>query len=57
METSGAAAAATTEVGWYVLGPNQEGVGPYALAELRGDCFLHPLPGNLMRLSSDEFSL
>ncbi|XP_066334857.1 splicing factor U2AF-associated protein 2-like [Miscanthus floridulus] len=32
METSGAAA---TEVGWYVLGPNQEGVGPYALAELR----------------------
>jgi hypothetical protein len=55
METSGAAAAAT-EVGWYVLGPNQEGVGPYALAELRGDCFLHPLPGNLMRLSS-EFSL
>ncbi|CAN6339512.1 unnamed protein product [Urochloa humidicola] len=34
METSGAAAAAG-EVGWYVLGPNQETVGPYALAELR----------------------
>ncbi|CAN6325725.1 unnamed protein product [Urochloa humidicola] len=34
METSGAAAAAG-EVGWYVLGPNQESVGPYALAELR----------------------
>jgi hypothetical protein len=47
METSGAAAAAT-EVGWYVLGPNQESVGPYALAELRGDCFLRS-PRNLMR--------
>ncbi|CAO2140767.1 unnamed protein product [Urochloa humidicola] len=34
METSGAAAAAG-EVGWYVLGPNQDSVGPYALAELR----------------------
>ncbi|NP_001141229.1 uncharacterized protein LOC100273316 [Zea mays] len=34
METSSAPAAAT-EAGWYVLGPNQEGVGPYALAELR----------------------
>ncbi|CAM0148421.1 unnamed protein product [Urochloa decumbens] len=34
METSGASAAAG-EVGWYVLGPNQESVGPYALAELR----------------------
>ncbi|CAN6335480.1 unnamed protein product [Urochloa humidicola] len=34
METSGAAVAAG-EVGWYVLGPNQESVGPYALAELR----------------------
>ncbi|RLN00521.1 hypothetical protein C2845_PM06G16210 [Panicum miliaceum] len=34
METSGAAAAAG-EVGWYVLGPNQESVGPYALTELR----------------------
>ncbi|CAO2153393.1 unnamed protein product [Urochloa humidicola] len=34
METSGAKAAAG-EVGWYVLGPNQESVGPYALAELR----------------------
>lgn len=33
METSGSAAAG--EVGWYVLGPNQESVGPYALAELR----------------------
>ncbi|TVT97962.1 hypothetical protein EJB05_56762 [Eragrostis curvula] len=32
METSGAAAG---EVGWYVLGPNQESVGPYAIAELR----------------------
>ncbi|KAL6640465.1 hypothetical protein ACP70R_021588 [Stipagrostis hirtigluma subsp. patula] len=32
METSGAAAG---EVGWYVLGPNQESVGPYALSELR----------------------
>ncbi|KAL6905676.1 hypothetical protein ACP4OV_003277 [Aristida adscensionis] len=32
MGTSGAAAG---EVGWYVLGPNQESVGPYALAELR----------------------
>ncbi|RLM58704.1 hypothetical protein C2845_PM18G14810 [Panicum miliaceum] len=36
METSGAAAAAG-EVGWYVLGPNQESVGPYALTELRVD--------------------
>ncbi|CAL4897020.1 unnamed protein product [Urochloa decumbens] len=35
METSGASAAAGREVGWYVLGPNQESVGPYALAELR----------------------
>ncbi|PAN15909.1 hypothetical protein PAHAL_3G019200 [Panicum hallii] len=34
MKTSGAAAAAG-EVGWYVLGPNQESVGPYALTELR----------------------
>ncbi|PAN41157.1 hypothetical protein PAHAL_8G021100 [Panicum hallii] len=34
METSGAAAA-VGEVGWYVLGPNQESVGPYALTELR----------------------
>ncbi|KAG2614757.1 splicing factor U2AF-associated protein 2-like [Panicum virgatum] len=34
METSGAAAAAG-EVAWYVLGPNQESVGPYALTELR----------------------
>ncbi|XP_039835536.1 splicing factor U2AF-associated protein 2-like isoform X2 [Panicum virgatum] len=34
MEASGAAAA-TGEVGWYVLGPNQETVGPYALTELR----------------------
>jgi len=33
-ETSGAAAAAGA-VGWYVLGPNQESVGPYALTELR----------------------
>ncbi|CAD6268872.1 unnamed protein product [Miscanthus lutarioriparius] len=33
METSGAAAAG--EVGWYVLGPDQQGVGPYALVELR----------------------
>mgnify|MGYP006961268806 CR=1 FL=1 len=24
------------EVGWYVLGPSQEHVGPYALSELRG---------------------
>lgn len=24
------------EVGWYVLGPNQEHVGPYALSELQG---------------------
>ncbi|XP_062202251.1 splicing factor U2AF-associated protein 2-like isoform X2 [Phragmites australis] len=32
MATSGAAAG---EVGWYVLGPNQENVGPYALSELR----------------------
>ncbi|KAK3136063.1 hypothetical protein QOZ80_5BG0427520 [Eleusine coracana subsp. coracana] len=32
METSGASAG---EVGWYVLGPNQESVGPYALVELR----------------------
>jgi hypothetical protein len=48
METSGAAAVAATEVGWYVLGPNQESVGPYALAELQGDCFLHP-PSNLVR--------
>uniref|UniRef100_A0A804QAV3 DNA-directed RNA polymerase N-terminal domain-containing protein n=1 Tax=Zea mays TaxID=4577 RepID=A0A804QAV3_MAIZE len=36
METSSAPAAAT-EAGWYVLRPNQEGVGPYALAELRGE--------------------
>ncbi|KAK3139265.1 hypothetical protein QOZ80_5AG0380440 [Eleusine coracana subsp. coracana] len=32
METSGASAG---EVGWYVLGPNQESVGPYALVELQ----------------------
>jgi len=36
MEASGAAAA-TGEVGWYMLGPNQETVGPYALTELRGE--------------------
>lgn len=24
------------EVGWYVFGPNQEHVGPYALSELQG---------------------
>jgi hypothetical protein len=36
METTGGAAAAG-EVGWYVLGPDQQGVGPYALVELRGD--------------------
>ncbi|KAF8671581.1 hypothetical protein HU200_049904 [Digitaria exilis] len=36
METGGAAAAAGDgEVGWYVLGQNQESVGPYAVAELR----------------------
>nr|CAB3490839.1 unnamed protein product [Digitaria exilis] len=36
METGGAAAAGGDgEVGWYVLGPNQESVGPYAVAELR----------------------
>jgi len=34
-ETSGSAAPAAAEVGWYVLGPNQESVGPYALAELQ----------------------
>ena len=39
MEASGAAAA-TGEVGWYVLGPNQETVGPYALTELRGEHLL-----------------
>jgi hypothetical protein len=50
METSSAPAAAT-EAGWYVLRPNQEGVGPYALAELRGGCFLHS-PSNSMRFKA-----
>jgi hypothetical protein len=50
METSSAPAAAT-EAGWYVLGPNQEGVGPYAIAELRGGCFLHS-PSNSTRFKA-----
>ncbi|URE32032.1 hypothetical protein MUK42_16423 [Musa troglodytarum] len=36
MESSGDASyAAATEVGWYILGDNQEQVGPYALSELQ----------------------
>lgn len=27
-----------TEVGWYILGDNQQNVGPYAFSELRGEC-------------------
>lgn len=34
-----AAAAAAAEVGWFILGENQENVGPYALSELQGDSF------------------
>jgi hypothetical protein len=41
METSGTVAG---EVGWYVLGPNQETVGPYALMELQGNLFPFPPP-------------
>lgn len=26
------------EVGWYILGDNQQNVGPYAFSELRGEC-------------------
>ena len=26
----------TSEVGWYILGENQESIGPYALSELQG---------------------
>jgi hypothetical protein len=47
METSGTVAG---EVGWYVLGPNQETVGPYALVELQGDLFPPPL-SNLERFA------
>lgn len=28
-----------TEVGWYVLGEDQQQVGPYAFSELRGELF------------------
>jgi len=28
-----------TEVGWYVLGEDQQQVGPYAFSELRGEFF------------------
>jgi hypothetical protein len=35
METSG-------EVGWYVLGPDQESVGPYARVEIQGHPFALP---------------
>jgi hypothetical protein len=58
-ETSGsaaAAAAAAGEVGWYVLGPNQESVGPYALAELRGD-HTPPPPCDSVHLNFRVFSL
>lgn len=27
---------AAAEVGWYILGDNQEHVGPYAVSELQG---------------------
>jgi hypothetical protein len=56
-ETSGsAAAAAAAEVGWYVLGPNQESVGPYALAELRGHHTPLP-PCDLVHFNFRVFSL
>jgi hypothetical protein len=37
------------EVGWYVLGPNQEHVGPYALSELRGILLFLPWTPTLFR--------
>lgn len=37
--SSDASYAVATEVGWYILGENQEHVGPYALSELQGDSF------------------
>lgn len=37
MEKSGDAdSKIASEVGWYILGENQESIGPYALSELRG---------------------
>lgn len=38
MENSGGASIGTvSEVGWYILGENQEHVGPYAFSELQGE--------------------
>ena len=55
-ETSGSAAPAAAEVGWYVLGPNQESVGPYALAELQGDNTPLP-PCDLVHFNFRVFSV
>ena len=30
----------STEVGWYILGENQQHVGPYASSELLGELFI-----------------
>lgn len=28
---------AVAEVGWYILGEDQQNIGPYAISELRGE--------------------
>lgn len=38
-ENSEANYTAASEVGWYMLGENQEHIGPYALSELQGELF------------------
>lgn len=40
---------AVKEPGWYILGENQESIGPYALSELRGKFLLSNLTSSFIR--------
>lgn len=42
------------EPGWYILGENQESIGPYALSELRGK-FIRLTPGFIRSFLSPCF--
>ncbi|GLT68471.1 hypothetical protein SLA2020_406970 [Shorea laevis] len=47
---------AISEVGWYILGENQQHVGPYALSELRGKCCICSLVDNVMVLLENRWA-